>query len=301
MSTHSKHRGVIVPMVTPVLADGSVDVAGTERLVNHLASAGMGIFVLGTTGEATSLAPAQRRQVLEIALRAAAGRTLVYAGIGSNCAEESIAWARDYLALGAHAVVAHLPGYYLLDGEEMYSYIKYIADAIGRSLVIYNMPQTTRMSIPVEVLVRLAEHPAIIGVKDSENSPGRLEQTAAALCGREDFSVFMGVAVLSSKALRAGFDGLVPSSGNIEPRLWASLMAAADAGRWEEVEALQKRADAIAQVFQRGRSLAQSLGALKCCLDSLGLCSPAVLPPLRPTEDAVRASIAGELAPLLRG
>ncbi len=299
MSTPSKHRGVIVPMVTPFTAAGELDVAAAERLTEHLASNGLGVFVLGTTGEASSMHQEQRHRLVELAVSVASGRSLVYAGIGDNCVSSSVAAAHEYLALGASGVVAHLPSYYLLGDAEMYSYFKYLADGIGRSLVIYNMPQTTRMSLSMEVLQRLAELPAITGLKDSENAPGRIEQTAALFCGRPDFSVFIGVALLSTQALRLGFDGLVPSSGNIVPALWNRLFKASQGGYWSEVEELQRHADAIAQVFQRGRTLGQSLGALKACLCTLGLCETHMLPPLQGPNDDERAAVAAALAPLL--
>ncbi|MGC4074223.1 MAG: dihydrodipicolinate synthase family protein [Nibricoccus sp.] len=108
----------------------------------------------------------------------------------------------------------------------------------------------------------------------------------------------MGAAVLSAQALRAGFDGLVPSSGNIAPSLWRDLYSASLAGKWEQAEELQRRADAVARVFQRDRSLGQSLAALKVCLETLGLCGPAVLPPLLPLDQAGRAAVQSELAAL---
>lgn len=299
MSTAKKHSGVIVPMISPFCEDGSLDAAAAERVTEHLASNGMGVFVLGTTGEASSMDQAARSRLVEIAVKVTAGRTPVYAGIGDNCTADSIEAARQYLDMGADAVVAHLPSYYLLDEEEMHAYFAHVAKAVGRDVIIYNMPQTTRMSIPVEVIQRLSEVEGIIGMKDSENSPGRVEAVARALCGRGDFSVFMGVAVLSTQALKLGFDGLVPSSGNIAPDLWRTLYEASLAGRWEEAEALQQRLNSIAQVFQKNRSLAQSLGALKTCVASLGLCSPHVLPPLRDTDAESREVIRQALPPLL--
>jgi len=97
---------------------------------------------------------------------------------------------------------------------------------------------------------------------------------------------------------RHGFDGLVPSSGNIAPALWRDLFNASLDGKWEQVEELQRRLDTIARVFQRDRSLCQSLAALKACLEALGLCGPAVLPPIQTLDDAARLAIQRELAAL---
>lgn len=298
MVKSTRHRGVIVPMATPFTADGALDDAAAERLVAHLAGNDIGVFVLGTTGEAASIAPAARARLVEIAVKTAAGRVPVYAGLADNCLASSIEAGRKWLRLGVDAVVATLPSYYLLSPAEMQACYEGLAREIKGPLLLYNIPSTTRMSIPLDVVQRLSEIPNIVGFKDSENVPGRLEKTAELFAGRADFSIFMGAAVLSAQALRAGFDGLVPSSGNIVPALWRDLYNASLAGRWEQSEELQRRADAVARVFQRDRSLGQSLAALKVCLEYIGLCGPAVLPPLLPLDDAGRAAVQRELAAL---
>jgi len=298
MAKPTKHRGVIVPMATPFTAIGALDEPAAERLVGHLARNDMGVFVLGTTGEAASIPPAARARLVEIAVKTAAGRVPVYAGICDNCLSTSTEAGRHWLRLGADAVVAPLSSYYLLSPSEMQACYELLAREIQGSLVLYNIPQTTRMSLPLDVVERLSEIPNIVGFKDSENVPGRLEKTAALFANRPDFSIFMGAAVLSAQALRHGFDGLVPSSGNIAPALWRDLYNAALAGNWEQAEALQRRADSVARVFQRDRTLGQSLAALKTCLESLGLCGPAVLPPLLPLDASSRADVHRELAAL---
>lgn len=299
MSISQKHHGVVVPLVTPFDENGRIDTRGAEELCERLAAAGIGIFVLGTTGEASSIPLQDRRSLVEIALKTADKRVLVYAGIGDNSLQNSVTCGRDYLAMGVDAVVAHLPSYYLIEASDMRSYFMRLAKDVGRDVMLYNMPQTTRMSIPLDLVEELSHQPEIIGYKDSENVAGRPEECAARFAAREDFSIFMGVALLSSKALRLGFRGLVPSSGNIAPAFWADLYAAALKKDWARVDALQTRVDAIAQVFQRGRPLAQQLGVLKACLSTLGVCGHHMLPPLPEFPKEKHHLIADELRPLL--
>lgn len=154
------------------------------------------------------------------------------------------------------------------------------------------------MSLPIEVVERLSHIPNITGLKDSEGTPGRREQVAERLGGRADFSLFMGVAAHSVAALKLGFVGLVPSSGNLYPQLWHELYTAALAGNWSRAEDLQRRGDAIGAVFQRNRSLGQSLAALKAGLVGHGLCEPHMMPPLRPLEPAEQTLVQQELAAL---
>lgn len=292
------HHGVVVPMSTPFTLEGNIDEPAAERMVDRLASHGMGIFVLGTTGETASIPVAQRDRLVAVAVRTAGDRVPVYAGIGDNCLADSFAAAASFHRLGVSAVVAHLPGFYTLNAAEMQAYFELLTREVAGPVLIYNIPQTTHMSIPPDVAERLSTLPRIVGFKDSENAPGRPEELARRFAGRTDFSLFMGVAALSARALRLGFHGLVPSSGNLAPALWRDLYACARAGDWTQVEALQQRVDAVAQVFQRQRSLAQSLAALKAGLEYLGLCTPVVLPPIQTLSPAERAVIHQELAPL---
>ncbi len=295
MSASTRHHGVIVPLVTPVTPAGELDTAAAERLVDHLAGNGCGMLVLGTTGEVASLPSAIRRRYVEIAARVAAGRTPVFACAASNCVADSIEAANDYLAAGADAAVGILPNYYKLEPAEMLAYFERLASGVRGPLMVYNMPATTGMSLPFDVIETLSRRANIIGLKDSEGTAGRREEVAKRFGGRADFSLFMGIAAHSIAALRLGFDGLVPSSGNLYPERWSALYRAARAGDWTTAEKLQAQLDALNAIFQRNRSLGQSLAALKSACGLRGLCGPDMVPPLLPLpsseQEAVRAEV----------
>jgi len=289
------HRGVVVPLVTPVTPGGELDEPAATRLVDHLARHGCGMLVLGTTGEVASLPAALRRRYVEIAVHAAAGRTPVFACIAHNCVADSIAAGRDYRALGADAVVGMLPNYFKLEPAGMQAYFEQLAEGVRGPLLVYNIPQTTGMSIPVDIIEALSHRANIAGLKDSENTPDRLERVASRLGGRTDFALYMGVAANSVAALRRGFAGLVPSSGNLYPERWRELYDAALGGDWPRAESLQRQLDAIGAVFQRNRTLGPSLAALKAGLGSRQLCGPAMVPPLQALDAAEQAAIQAEL------
>lgn len=295
MTPTPRPSGVIVPLVTPITPDGRLDEAAAALLVDHLASNGCGMLVLGTTGEVASLPFELRRRYVEIAARTAAGRTPVFACAASNCVSISIQSGNDYLAAGADAIVAILPNYFKLTPAEMLAYFECIADGVRGSVMIYNMPATTGMSIPLEVIESLSRRSNVTGLKDSEGTAGRREDVARRFAGRPDFSLFMGIAAHSIAALKLGFDGLVPSSGNLYPERWSALLAAARAGDWSTAERLQGQLDALGSIFQRDRTLGQSLGALKAALALRGLCGPDMVPPLLPLspveQEAVRAEV----------
>ena len=147
--------------------------------------------------------------------------------------------------------------------------------------MLYNIPQTTSMSVPMDIVEKLSTLPRFVGFKDSERCTDRLYEAVQRFRGRADFALFMGSAVLSTEALRAGFNGLVPGSGNLVPELWQKLYEQCMASAWDAAMELQHRLDAIGQVFQASHTLGQSLAALKFLMSEMGLCGAHVLPPLR--------------------
>jgi len=294
-----EHHGIVVPMISPVTADGDVDEEGVRQVVDHLAEGGVdGFMALGTNGEGPSFSLSQRRRLVEIAVEQAGRRLRVYAGIGGTSVSESIELGRDALERGVDGVVAHLPPYFPLVPEEMVAFYERLTQRIDGPLFIYNMPPTTHMSIPIESLEQLSENPRILGVKDSENDLERLKKLIDTFRGRSDFAVFVGPAVLGAELLAYGAGGVVPGSGNLVPRLWQRLYAAARAGKAEEARELQERLNRVARAYQGGRTLGQGIAALKAAMAAKGLCRPAVLPPLRPLSEEEQRSLREELATL---
>lgn len=293
--TTGKHDGVIVPMNTLVTTTGELDERAAEQLCEQLAAHELHIFVLGTTGESASVPPAARGRLVDIAVRVARKRVRVYAGISANALVDSLAAGREYLAAGVDGVVAHAPWFFQLNDAEIEGWFTQLARELRGPLMLYNIPQVTRHSVSIDVAARLAELPGAIGFKDSENTPGRLEALHERLGGRPNFALLMGTASLSTIALRRGYDGLVPSSANFAPAAWRDLYKAARAGRWEEAEPIQQRMIALAKILQQGRSLGQSLAAMKAALHLHGIGSGAMLPPLQPLDTAALEKLREEL------
>ena len=285
--TRAQLRGLsIVPLMTPVTAAGQLDVTAAERLVEHIVTGGcQGIMVCGTTGEFASMPLSMRLQLMRIVTTTARGRVLVFAGIGDMSLEHSVTLAREFFVIGADAVVANLPSYYPLTPEMIERYFLSLADRVDGPLYLYNIPQTTRQSIPLDILERLSRHPRIAGVKDSEPDGTRQEQLCGLFARREDFCVFCGTVPFTSKAVRAGADGFVPSGGNLAPRVARDLMDQLTSGDLAAGDAAQQRIDALNAIYQKGRTITQSLAALKGALELAGLCSRAMLSPNLPVTD----------------
>lgn len=275
-----KYRGVVVPMVTPVTEKGELDVAAVERIIEFFAQNNVAPLLMGTTGEGNSVSAADGLLMVQTAVRTANGRILIYAGLTGTCFSEQLVQSEAYTKAGADVIVATLPSYYALTEEQMYGYYKSLADSITGPLMLYNILATTHMSIPVDIVKRLADHPNIVGLKDSERDLERMKQCVAISKDREDFAYFCGWAAQSAFSLSIGGDGIVPSTGNYVPEMFNDLYEAAVKGDMETADRLQNETNEIAKIYQAGRTLGQSLTALKVMMQTKGLCDPWMLMPL---------------------
>ena len=304
---NSKYYGVVVPMVTPVTQDGQIDVEAVNRIIEFFATSGVSPLLMGTTGEGNSVSHADGKLLVETAVQARDNfltshtspltSQLIYAGLTGNCFAEQVRQAEIYTALGADVIVATLPSYYALTAEQMYDYYKTLADCITGPLMLYNILATTHMSIPVDIIQRLADHPNIVGLKDSERDLERMAACIKIAQGRDDFAYFCGWAAQSAHSLELGGNGIVPSTGNFVPEMFQQLFDAAVAGDMATANSLQDETNEIAKIYQKDRTLGQSLTALKVMMSTKGLCEPWMLMPLtRLSADEEQAIAAKALA-----
>ena len=234
---------VIVPLATPFQEDGRPDEDGILRLLDSIAQGGcQGALVLGTTGEAASLTPDDRFRITEIACDRLKGNAGSFIGIGDNCLETSIEYARHALKAGADAVVAHAPSYYQVGPEALEAWYLALANRIDGPLFIYNIPSTTHHSLPLDTIEVLSRHKHIVGIKDSEGNLDRLTALAERFRDRDDFVVLCGAAALSTPVMKAGALGFVPSAGNVAPALCRELSDRILAGDFAEAETSCRRA-----------------------------------------------------------
>ena len=275
-----KYHGVVVPMVTPVTSQGEIDTMAVGRIMEFLAKNDVAPLLLGTTGEGNSVSRKDGLLLVEAAVKVAKGRVKVYAGLTGNCFAEQIAQAEAYTQAGADVIVATLPTYYTLTPQQMYEYYCRLADAITGPLMLYNILATTHMSIPIDIVRLLIDHPNIVGLKDSESNLPRMNEIISFTRDREDFSFFCGCAALSAETLALGADGIVPSGGNFIPPLYAQLYQAAINREAEKAAQIQLVTADICSIYQKDHTLGESLTALKVMMQTLGLCEPWMLMPL---------------------
>ena len=290
----NKYNGVVVPMVTPVTPNGFLDKPAVERIIRSFVQAGVSPLLMGTTGEGNSVSTIDGQELIETAVKAAEGQITIYAGLTGNCFIEQLKQAGYYSASGADVIVATLPSYYSLTPEQMENYYRRLADSIKGPLMLYNIAATTHMSIPIDVIERLAAHPNIVGLKDSERDLERMEKCIAIADERDDFAYFCGWAAQSAKSLELGGNGIVPSTANFVPGMFRQLYDAAVSGDMETAYRLQDETNEIAKLYQAGRTLGQSLTALKVMMQTRGLCTPDMLMPLTRLSAEEEAAIAAQ-------
>ena len=300
MNKEKKYSGVIIPAVTPLTASHSLDHVAVEKMFDHFHNSNVYPFILGTTGEASSLSLSIKNEFLQLAGRLKKKSDVLYAGISSNAFVESVELAKRSFDHGVDVVVATIPSYYSLTETAMLQYFEQLAEAVNGPLMIYNIPATTHMSVPLDVIDRLSFHPNVVGTKDSERNESRLSMSLELWKNRSDFSHLLGWAAKSAEALLSGSDGLVPSTGNIQAQLYADLYLAARQDDQLKAYSLQKISDELGNIYQSGRTLGESIWALKVLMQQLGLCGSHVMPPIYEGSDETEEKLKSAFDKILK-
>jgi dihydrodipicolinate synthase/N-acetylneuraminate lyase len=291
MTNKKKYNGVVVPAVTPLTKDFKLDHRALEKMFAYFNKNGVMPFINGTTGESSSLPFSLKKDFVLTASKLKQPGDVLYAGISANCLDETVKLANVAFDCGVDAVAATLPSYYILSDSQMLTYFEQLSKQVPGPLIVYNIPSTTRMSIPLGVIDQLSHIENIIGTKDSERSEERLKESLELWAEREDFCHFLGWAPKSADALINGSDGLIPSTGNITPQIYSALYRAVKTGDHEKAFRLQKLSDQLGDVYQKSKLLGESLWALKVCMNDLELCEEHVMPPLYPMNDEEKAKV----------
>jgi 4-hydroxy-tetrahydrodipicolinate synthase len=219
-------QGSMVALVTPMQPDGTLDYAACRGLVDwHIAEGTDALVVVGTTGESPTVSMDEHAELIRLAVEHAAGRIPVIAGVGANSTDEAIHLARHAKAVGAQAGLSVVPYYNKPSQEGLYRHFRRIAEAVDLPTVLYNVPGRTVADMSNETVLRLAQVPGIIGIKDATGDIGR-----GALLLREapaDFQVFSGDDPTAAALMLLGGRGNISVTANVAPRLMHDLCAAA--------------------------------------------------------------------------
>src|SRR3954464_10136239 len=265
---------VLTAMVTPLTEDGTVDLAGAQELAAYLVDrcAHDGLVIAGTTGESPTLSDAEQRSVLEVVLDAVGDRATVVAGVGTNDTAHSIDKARDAERLGAHGLMVVTPYYNKPPQTGLLRHFTAVADSTDLPVILYDIPPRSVVPIEVETLVRAAEHPNIVAVKDAKGDLGAMAWTKA----RTDLAYYSGEDMLNFPILAIGGVGVVSVVGHVVgPRL-AELVAAVESGDLVKARAVN---ESLLPVYT-GIFRTQGVILVRAPLPELGLPAGPVRPPL---------------------
>ena len=223
-------RGSIVALVTPMHEDGSVDYGALRRLVDwHVAEGTDCIGVVGTTGESPTVDVAEHCEIIKVAVEQSAGRVPVMAGCGGNSTAEAIALAQYAREVGASSQLQVVP-YYNKPGQEgQYRHFKAIAETSGDlPIVLYNVPGRTVADMQHDTVLRLAQVPGIVGIKEATGNIERAQWLIRDV--PKGFAVYSGDDPTAVALMLCGGQGNISVTANVAPRLMAELCKAALAG-----------------------------------------------------------------------
>ena len=262
-------------MITPLKGRDELDVAGLEKLIEHILSGGVnGLFILGTTGEGPSLSYRLRRELIERVCKQIKKRVPVLVGITDTAFVESVNVARAAADFGADAVVL-APPYYLPEAQpELQEYLDHLIPELPLPLYIYNMPALTKVHIEADTIRRAMDNPRIIGLKDSSGDLNYFKSAAELIQQhRPDWPLLCGPEEKLLATLQIGGNGGVSGGANLFPKLYVKLVEAYRTGNLARAEELQKQIQRVSDSFYRiGKHSSSIIKGIKCALNCLGIC-----------------------------
>ncbi|MDR1853844.1 MAG: 4-hydroxy-tetrahydrodipicolinate synthase [Azoarcus sp.] len=221
--------GSICALVTPMHTDGSLDFPRLCKLIDwHVAEGTDALVVVGTTGESPTVSVPEHRELIRVSVEHAAGRIPIVAGSGCNSTSEGVELARYAKEAGAAAHLSVVPYYNKPTQEGLYRHFRTIAEAVPLPLILYNVPGRTVADLDNDTVLRLAEVPNIVGIKDAT---GKIDR-AVDLFARapKDFALYSGDDMTAAAFMLLGGHGTVSVTANVAPRLMHEMCAAAIAG-----------------------------------------------------------------------
>lgn len=286
-------RGIFPPLTTPFAADGSVALARLRENITRYNAMSIGGYVCnGSTSESVLLRWEEVYQVWETAKEAAApGRTLI-AGTGAESTAETIEHTHRAADLGFDAALVRTPSFYkpAISVDLLAAHYLRVADAAAIPVLIYSVPLFTHVTVDASLIVRIAAHPNIIGMKDSS---GDLEGSVRIMAAApKSFSLLVGSAAMMYDTLQRGAVGAVLAVSNIFPEMCNDVYKAAQAGDSARAQSLQQRLIAPSRMF----GAQYGIPGIKYALDRRGFYGGPPRPPLLPVDDQARREIEAVLS-----
>jgi 4-hydroxy-tetrahydrodipicolinate synthase len=266
---------MLTAMITPMTADGALDADGAARLASYLVDdmRNDGLVISGTTGESPTTSNAEKDQLLRAVIDAVGDRATVVAGVGTNDTAHTIELARAAERAGAGALLVVTPYYNKPPQNGLVAHFTAVADATGLPVMLYDIPGRTGTPITTESLVRLAQHPRIVAVKDAKGDLGASSQVMLGT----DLVYYSGEDMLNLPMLAIGAAGFVSVVGHVVGDRLHEMIDAHAAGRVAEALAIHRE---LLPVYTGVMTRTQGVITTKAALRMLGLPGGPVRPPL---------------------
>jgi len=290
-------EGIITPLLTPYDESEAIDEEALRRLIRCQIDSGVAaLFAMGSSAEFCLLTDAERYRGAQIAVEETAGAVPVLMGAIAEGPQRVLELAEDAKAVGAAAVVVTAPYYFGWNAGEIEGFFVTIADRAPLPMVLYDIPWRTHNPIARDTILRLSEHPNIVGIKDTTTDGGRFVNLLLELEGRDDFALYQGSEPLGLASFLLGADGAVFSLANVAPRTSVALYEGCVRNDLEEARRLQRLYNRLFAIFSivdpGGGSIAGALGGLKVGLELLGIASSRVRSPGRQATDEEKERVA---------
>ncbi len=280
---------MLTAMITPMTADGAVDYDGAARLAAYLVDdmRNEGLVVNGTTGEAPTTTDAEKERLIRVVKEAVGDRARVVAGVGTNVTAHTQELARQAERAGAHGLLVVTPYYNKPAQDALAAHFTKVADTTGLPMLIYDIPGRTATAVATDTLVRLAEHPRILGVKDAKGDAAGTSMVLA----RTSLVYYSGDDMVNLPWLSIGAVGFISVTGHVVGDRLHAMIDAFSEGR--NADALRIHQEVLPVNVGLFRNQAAVL--TKAAMDLLGLPGGGVRGPLLPANDAERRQLREDL------
>ena len=225
--------GSLVALATPMRKGGALDLPSLAKLIDfHAANGTAGIVMVGTTGESPTVDVEEHCLLIKTAVVEARGRIPIIAGTGANSTAEAVALTAYAKEAGAHSALSVVPYYNKPTQEGLYRHFRTIAEKVDLPLLLYNVPGRTVADLANDTILRLAEVPGIVGIKDATADLARGSELIKALgaASRREFAVYSGDDITALPLLLMGGHGVISVTANVAPKLMAEMCRAAQSG-----------------------------------------------------------------------
>lgn len=293
-------RGIIPPVITPMIDNDTLDVIGLENLLNRMIKGGVsGVFILGTSGEAQNISYNVRKELIKETCRIVEKRIPVLVGITDTSFSESLLLATNAALYGADALVAAPPYYFAPGQAELIQYYNDLANQLPLPLFLYNMPSHVKVMIEPETVLALSENPNIIGLKDSSANGVYFQKLIYLLRNKPEFTLLCGPEEMTAEVILMGGHGGVNGGANLFPELYVALYDAAASKDFEKLAELQSQVLQVSlSLYNIGKYASSYIKGVKTALNLLGVCSDYMAEPFHKFKDAERAVVKKKLIEL---